>query len=212
MINVICPNHHQWKTQYANFQQGHRCPLCKNKQITSFHNNGSPIYSLKYDVVKQNIEQNNYELLSDVYLNNTHFIKIKCDKGHVYDVRYSNFNAGCRCPVCDTQRSTSKAEKEIVNYVKTCYNGLIIENDRSIIKNPLTGKFLELDIWMPEVNKAIEFNGKFWHSKKYVKFKDDVKLKQCKEKSINLLVINESEWIENKNKCLIEINKLISYK
>ena len=38
--------------------------------------------------------------------------------------------------------------------------------------NPNTDKHLELDIWIPTLNKAIEFNGEYWHNNNYSKYKD----------------------------------------
>jgi hypothetical protein len=58
---------------------------------------------------------------------------------------------------------------------------------------------LELDVWFPDLNKAIEFNGDYWHSKENVKQRDVEKIIQCKEKNIDLLIINEKEWKQNKN-------------
>jgi len=52
-------------------------------------------------------------------------------------------------------------EQEIQEYAKSIYNDNIINNDRTIIINPITGHNLELDIYFPKLNKAIEFNGKY---------------------------------------------------
>ena len=45
----------------------------------------------------------------------------------------------------------------MVNYIKEIYSGEIIENDKTII-NPK-----ELDIVLPELKLAFEFDGKYWH-------------------------------------------------
>lgn len=57
----------------------------------------------------------------------------------------------------------------------------------------------------PELNKAIEYNGEYWHNFKYIKIKDKIKFEQCKEKDIDLLIIREQDWLENKEK---EIGKI----
>ena len=90
-----------------------------------------------------------------------------------------------------------------MNYVKSIYNGPVIPNDRTQIVNPSTGNNLELDIWLPDLNKAIEYNGEHWHTEKNVKFRDNQKQIQCKEKGINLLVVKEHEWLKNKNWTMI---------
>ena len=52
----------------------------------------------------------------------------------------------------------SRYEKEITEFLKEHYQGEIITNTRSIISP------YELDIYIPEKNLAVEFNGMLWHS------------------------------------------------
>lgn len=97
---------------------------------------------------------------------------------------------------------TSRLEKEIVDYIKNIYSGIIIENDRQIIKP------LELDIYIPEKNLAIEFNGTFWHSSLYTpKNYHFNKSIACQNKGIRLIHIYEYEWlyIQDKIKQLVNI-------
>lgn len=66
-------------------------------------------------------------------------------------------------------------------------------NDRRTIRNPKTNYTLELDIWCPEVNLAIEYDGEHHFSikpygekvHKYAKSLDKIKNKVCKEKKYN---------------------------
>lgn len=66
-------------------------------------------------------------------------------------------------------QSYSFAEKRILNYLQNKYPELnFTENDRSLIKNNKTGKYLELDIVVKKGDKiicAIEYNGIYWHDK-----------------------------------------------
>jgi hypothetical protein len=104
----------------------------------------------------------------------------------------------------------SKQEKEILCYVQTIHVGKTIPNDRTQIINPMTGHNLELDVYLPEISKAIEYNGSYWHSDDNTKYKDEQKVLQCKEKGIDLLVINEENWIVEKEACLKKINCFIN--
>ena len=98
-------------------------------------------------------------------------------------------------------KSRSYCEYEILEYIKSIYNGPIKTNIRTIIKP------YELDIYLPECNLAIEENDKFWHSKnafsriddydKYHKEKQDL----CKNKNITLLYIDRDFWINNQKEC-----------
>jgi len=84
----------------------------------------------------------------------------------------------------------SKPEKEIIEFIKSIYNGKIITNTRSIIFP------FELDIYIPEYNFAIEFDGIFWHSDLIGKDKNYhyKKTKLCSDKNIKLFHIFENEW------------------
>jgi len=98
-----------------------------------------------------------------------------------------------RCPTCYPKLaniSTSKAEKEIAEFCKQYFPSLI-ENPRTIIPP------LELDIYIPEINLAIEFDGLFWHSEIGGKKDKNYHLNKtlaCEEKGIRLIHIFEDEW------------------
>lgn len=86
-------------------------------------------------------------------------------------------------------------EKEIVDYIKSIYHGQIIENTRKIISP------FELDIYIPEKNIAIEFNGMYWHSSLF-KSKNYHLQKSllCQELGIRLIHIYEWEWNNQQEK------------
>ncbi len=92
----------------------------------------------------------------------------------------------------------SNKEKEIVTFIKSFYNEPIIENDRQVIKPR------ELDIYLPNLNLAIEFNGSYWHSIEADCPKDYHLMKSllCREKNIRLIHIYEFEDIEEQKQLL----------
>lgn len=59
-------------------------------------------------------------------------------------------------------------------------------NDRKTIKP------YELDIYFPEFNLAVEYNGKGWHNKEEVAKRDKIKKQRCGEMGINLVVLIEN--------------------
>jgi len=85
---------------------------------------------------------------------------------------------------------------------------LLIENSKKIIPP------YELDIYIPEKNFAIEYNGLYWHSEQQGKDKDYhlKKLEMCLKKGIQLIQLFEDEWIfkkeivEKRIKQLLNIN------
>jgi G:T-mismatch repair DNA endonuclease (very short patch repair protein) len=66
------------------------------------------------------------------------------------------------------------------------------------VRNIIKG---ELDIYLPDYNVAIEYNGIFWHSE-YFKDKNHhiKKYNDCFDKGIQLIQIWEDEWINNKDR------------
>ena len=107
------------------------------------------------------------------------------------------------CHKCYANISQSSPELEIKSIINTMYHGKCIENSRSIIPP------LELDLYYPEKNVAVEFNGNYWHDENH-KSKDYHfnKFKLCKDKNIRLVSIYESDWY-NKRDNIINLLKNI---
>lgn len=198
-LEIQCNEGHNYKVTWNSWQQGKKCPICdiNNRKLT-------------YEYVKEQIKKEGYKLLSKEYTNAHTKLKLQCIKEHNYEASWGSWQQGHKCPVCNNKKISSKAEKEIFKIVKQLLpNENIIENDRTQVFNFKTGYNLELDIWIPELKKAIEFNGEYWHSSDDVKFKDVEKVKQCKEKGINLLVMKEQNWLDDKNECIKQIKNWI---
>ena len=187
-LKIKCDKEHEYKVNFNVFKRGQRCPLC----------NGN--FKHTYEHVKNYIEKYNYKLLSKKYINRCFKLEIQCSFGHIYKTTFGNFKTGYRCPICNLNKVTSKGEKQVLKYVKEIYNGIIISNDRKTILNPKTNHFLEMDVHLPLLNKAIEFNGDYWHSFPDRQLCDKIKKEQCKKLGINLLVIKEQNWNNNKIK------------
>jgi len=148
-----CPEGHLWEIEFRRFQHGNRCMYCYQQQ-----------HKLTYEHVKEYIESFSYILLSKRYIGDKNKLKIQCPEGHIWHTSWNNFKfRDSRCPICYNESTSSKQEKMLQDYIESLgYN--IIRNDRTQIFNPLTNKNLELDIWIPDLNKAIEYNGTYWHS------------------------------------------------
>jgi transcription initiation factor IIE alpha subunit len=184
-LKFKCPNGHKHTIKWNNWRRGQRCSYCAgNVKFT-------------YEQIKKIFEQEGYKLLSKEYKNVGTYLHYICPRGHKHKITLGAWRNGQRCGQCDIR--WSKNEKEIVKYIKKIYKGTILENNRSLIKNPKTGCYLELDIWLPELNKAIEYDGTYWHSDVETKFRDRYKAQWCKDNNIDLLVIKDTQWIKNKD-------------
>lgn len=112
-------------------------------------------------------------------------VELNCSYRTVY-MHYINNNI----PINFYSPDFSKQQTELSDYIKSIYSGKILINDRNAIKPK------ELDIYLPEINLAIEYNGMFWHSED--KNRHINKHNLCKDKNIQLLQFWDHEWIEKK--------------
>ena len=97
-----------------------------------------------------------------------------------------------RCIKCNP-KSISIGESEIKDFIMNL--GFKVELNNKKLIAPL-----ELDIFIPEKNIAIEYNGVYWHSVKYKSKSYHVdKYIKSKEKGIHLIQIFEDEWITKRN-------------
>ena len=117
------------------------------------------------------------------------------------------FRTGSGADVClgcnPVLSGRSGMELELLELIRESYSGEIIANSKSIIKG-------ELDIYLPELKLAFQFNGLYWHSEDY---KDRLyhlnKTKECGDAGIELIHIWEDDWVYKKEIAKsIVLNKL----
>lgn len=111
------------------------------------------------------------------------------------------------------QGMVSKSEKEVLKYVKSIYNGRIIENDRTQMEPNDENKWIEnheLDIWLPDIRVAIEYNGNYWHNMPNVIESDKFKKLQCESKGIKLISISEQDWNNDRKACESKIFQMVN--
>lgn len=127
------------------------------------------------------------------------------------------------CPICNPiNNNVSFLENQLYEYISSIYKGEIIRNNRTII-HPY-----ELDIYIPELNLAIEFNGDYWHANpKLERFsnpndvhsihdgkiitnkdiwdKDIKKYYMCKDIGIIMMMIFENDWVNDKQRVMDDL-------
>ena len=99
------------------------------------------------------------------------------------------------CPICRGAPKHSRAEIEILNYVRT-----LLPNTDVYCGNRSQIFPLELDIWIPNLSIAIEYCGLYHHCEQSGKGRDyhKHKLDKCIDKNIRLITIFEDEWANKK--------------
>jgi hypothetical protein len=123
-------------------------------------------------------------------------------------------------------RGKSKTQDDIYDFIKSIYTGVIVYNDKNVLKN-VNGKKIELDMFFPSINLAIEVNGDYWHANpnfysendvnetlgmtaKEIWERDEQKKKACELCGINLYIIWEDEWKHNKFETQEKIKKFLN--
>ena len=129
--------------------------------------------------------------------NESRKVVMECHCGNIFTSVLAKIKIGAIISCgCARNEVASKSEKEIVAFIQRYYKQPLILNDRSLLKN---GK--ELDIYLPNKNLAVEFNGLYWHS--------DARGKDCHYhnnkteagllQNINLIHIFEHQWLFKKD-------------
>lgn len=101
----------------------------------------------------------------------------------------------CRhCHPYITETGVSEEEKDLRAFIESIYKGMIIYNDRGILRGS------EIDIYIPRKNLAIEFDGVYWHTEergkdKFYHLKKSI---ECNSKGIRLIHIFSDEWEQKK--------------
>jgi hypothetical protein len=197
------------KILYGN-EYANRNELIKEKNIL----NTKKTVNLKYHVdnvfelpfiqnkAKENAKLNYWSKYPELkfinYCNGLH--KIHCDKCGEFIINHSLLYTRNRdkheiCTNCNPiDKPYSILELEVNNYIKSIYNGDTITGDKTIL-NPK-----HLDIYLPDLKLAFEFDGLYWHNElnKSSNYHLD-KTKNCKSKGIKLIHIFEDEWTYNKD-------------
>lgn len=179
-----------------------------------------------YNRVKQN-SINTYSYANMLDFNNNSICTCHCNKCnndykiHLMTLRTRNYANQELCTYCNPlEKQYSISEKEVADYIKTIYDGIIIENDRNI----LNGK--EIDIYLPELQLGFEFDGTHWHADPRFYKADTViepigktaneiwekdKDKELLAKSLGIFIarIPEYDWLTNNEKMKILIKDLI---
>jgi hypothetical protein len=110
------------------------------------------------------------------------------------------------CTKCNNvfSKNTSYMEKELLEFIKNNVKYGVLYNVKNVIK-------LELDIYIPELSVAFEFNGLYWHNELYKdKYYHYNKTKLCEDKNIRLYHVYEDDWVYNNEKIKNDILNILN--
>lgn len=194
--HISCGN--IYEATARNLLRGMGCKKCaaiksglKQKGISKPHKTVKSLEQFKLDVL--NAIGPDYEVIGEYITSNKH-IKIRHKCGYEYDVLPHNIiSHKTTCPKC-VNKTRSKEEQEVLDFIKSIYTGKIEINirDNGDIK-------YEIDIYLPDLNIGIEYDGLYFHSdKKIDKHYHRNKMNYFYKKGIRLINIFEDEWLNKK--------------
>jgi hypothetical protein len=191
-----------------------KCRKCNNSFITNARNHSKgfkkcqacfPVENINKighdEFVKRSdiIHQGRYDYSLqkvDILLNRVN-IKCKVCNNEFSILPHTHIrNSFSCCKICFPNNQCIE-EKEIVSFIKQYPQFDILENCKDIIHPK------EIDIFIPQKNLAIEYNGLFWHKEDKIlnsKYHYD-KYNLCKEKGIKLIQFFSDEWKQKNAIC-----------
>ena len=177
-----CKEGHSYRSKIVDRIRGNGCPYCSGRKAIA----GISDLFTKYPLLKSewDFEKNLIDPTSIVRGGNKQFWW-KCERGHEWKstvtARIGNDNIIHMCPKCARSLRVSFSEKILFFYIKKNFPDAL-ENYRPAW---LSGK--ELDIYIPSIHTAIEYDGAWYHKTERDIEKDSL----CNDNKIVLIRIRE---------------------
>jgi len=178
---------YKWSTSYQKLKI-RNCPKCSKK---------ARITKDDYILIEKKKNIIFLELNDNFPKTTMHPTKIKCNNcNYEWNSCYDKFkNSNINCPNC----TSSKGEKICRIIFENIFNYKFPKIRPEWLRNPKTNYPLELDGYCEELNLAFEYNGSQHYEKnplfksdlKYQIEKDKFKIKKCKERNIELVIIKQ---------------------
>lgn len=185
-IVINCPKHGDFIKIPSEHLGGSGCAECKKETPHPL-----TYTTEKFISIAKEVHGDKYDYSKTIYKNSRTDVIIICPE-HGEFLKNSQFHlSGSGCFNCSS--TESKPESEIKNFIDA-FNISYKNNCRQTISPK------ELDVYIPDLNIAIEMNGNYYHSELFGKPPNYhlEKTKDCEERGIQLIHVFESEWINNK--------------
>lgn len=184
---------HEWQAQVNSHNRGHGCPFCAGKAILPGFNDlltTNPFLASEWHPTRNG--QKTAEHISGGTEEKIWWLG-RC--GHEWKASPKSRNNGTGCPICSKRKQSSFPEQVIYFYLKQIFQDAI---------NGYTEVFtnkMELDIYIPSLNSAVEYDGKAFHSSNEAKNNEKVKYEICRKHDIRLIRVREFEADSPSNIC-----------
>lgn len=148
---------------------------------------------------------NKYDYSKTIYRGASVKIDVICPLHGMFSLRAGDhLHNGRGCPTCGTL--VSSKEKHLLDWIRGQVSSEVIENYRpDWLKLYGSRQPSELDIYIPALNLAIEYNGTYWHSERLLRDRPnyhELKYNLAKQNGIDLIHIFEFENLDKWKKRL----------
>ena len=190
-VKIVCPDHGAFWQRPGNHLLGKGCKACADILTGNARRSSGDEWVEKARAT----HGDKYDYSKVEYFLGTDRVTIICpEHGEFKQIAQNHVNGATGCPDCANSYGPSKAECEIFEHVKR----LCPDAEQSVI-GLLEGKH-ELDIVIPSLKVAIEFNGLIWHSEKFNKDRmyHQRKTDQAALSGYRLIHIWQDEWAKQR--------------
>lgn len=175
----LCPNcNREYLLSIRERINGCGCTVCSSHKLIKGYNDLKTKYpeiAKEWDYIKNTTHPDDY------FPNSREKIFWVCPKGHSYEASIHNRVNGTGCPKCDKERKTSFPEQAILFYLSKITKA----QNRAIING------FEVDIFLPELNVGIEYDGIYFHNRAYAFLKESKKDSALSKKGIKVFRVKE---------------------
>lgn len=172
---------YSWEAAIVNRTRGTGCPNCGKIRLKQGIND---LLTTRPDIAEEWDWSKNDKSPSDYTYGNAQKVWWKCKRcGNNWQAKINNRTNGSGCPKCSRYTHTSFAEQVIYYYIKQIY-----KDAENSYRTEWLGR-AEIDIFVPSIKLAIEYDGAHWHKNKASS--DIQKSKSIIEHGIILIRIRE---------------------
>lgn len=197
---IICPLHKEFKkSPNLHTSQLQGCPVCGSLNAANKRRSNTEEFIQK--AVLRHGDKYDYSLVN--YKASADDVEIICKKhNYIFEQTPSNhLRYTFCCPLCLNESKVSIQEVNLGKWLGR-FSSVILSYRPSWLKLD-TKEPCEIDIYIPELNLGIEYNGTYWHSSKqkeknYHQRKYDI----CKQNGVSLIHIFEFEGLDKWKKKL----------
>lgn len=199
-VCITCPEHGDfWQTPQKHIA-GQGCPKCSLESRGAKRTVGFDVFAER----ARSVHGDKYQYHPEGFKDQHTKARITCPKhGDFWQMPYDHLN-GHGCPKCGMVES--RGEDELYMFVCSIVgSGNVVRNDRSILDG------MELDIYIPSLAIAIEYDGCWWHSEAMGKGRSYhlKKTELCASKGIRLVHVFEDEYLYRKDIVLSKIAHIL---